>query len=75
MDDVCVSGSVINGEAVVATGSTKPVDEPAILEELAGRLATFKHSKRFVITQKLPRDVMRKVQKAELRRQFAELFQ
>jgi malonyl-CoA/methylmalonyl-CoA synthetase len=78
MDDARASGSVINGEAVVAviaTGSTKPVDEPAILEELAGKLAKFKHPKRFVTTRELPRNVMGKVQKAELRRHFAELFQ
>jgi malonyl-CoA/methylmalonyl-CoA synthetase len=61
------------GEAVVAcvVGSVEP---EAIRVGLRDRLAGFKIPKRVVVMAELPRNAMGKVQKAELRRQFAGLF-
>lgn len=61
------------GEAVVAcvTGTAEP---EAIRATLRDRLAGFKIPKRVLMLDALPRNAMGKVQKAELRRQFAGLF-
>jgi malonyl-CoA/methylmalonyl-CoA synthetase len=61
------------GEAVVAcvVGAVEP---EAIRASLRDRLAGFKIPKRVVVMAELPRNAMGKVQKAELRRQFAGLF-
>jgi malonyl-CoA/methylmalonyl-CoA synthetase len=61
------------GEGIVAvyTGSAKPAElDGALAEHLAG----FKRPKHYVRVAELPRNAMGKVQKAELRRQFAALF-
>ena len=61
------------GEAVVAcvVGTAAP---EAIRASLCDRLAGFKIPKRVLVLDELPRNAMGKVQKAELRRQFAGLF-
>ncbi len=61
------------GEAVVAcvVGSVVP---EAVQAGLRDRLARFKIPKRVILMEDLPRNAMGKVQKAELRRTFAELF-
>ncbi len=61
------------GEAVVAcvVGAVEP---EAVRAGLRDRLAGFKIPKRVVVVEDLPRNAMGKVQKAELRRVYAELF-
>ena len=65
------------GEAVVAivtpAGNTSP-DEAALIDRLAKNLAKFKVPKRIFVIDELPRNTMGKVQKAELRKQHADLF-
>ncbi|WP_333814610.1 AMP-binding protein [Tabrizicola sp.] len=62
------------GEAVVAcvVGSA---EEGAVRAALRERLAAFKIPKRVLVVEELPRNAMGKVQKAELRRAHAGLFQ
>lgn len=66
------------GEGVVAIITAQPgapaPQEAAILSALAERLAKFKLPKRVFIVQDLPRNAMGKVQKAELRKSFGDLF-
>ena len=50
----------------VATADVPPSDE-AVLELFAGRLASFKHPKQVVWVDELPRNVMGKVLKHEVR--------
>lgn len=57
--------------AVVARAKGSSLDEAAVLAALAGRLARFKQPKRVVFVADLPRNAMGKVQKAELRREYA----
>jgi malonyl-CoA/methylmalonyl-CoA synthetase len=57
--------------AVVARAKTSSLDEAAVLAALAGRLARFKQPKRVVFVDDLPRNAMGKVQKAELRKDYA----
>lgn len=61
------------GEAVVAcvVGQAEP---EAVRAALRDRLAAFKIPKRVIVMEELPRNAMGKVQKAELRRQYAGLF-
>lgn len=61
------------GEAVVAvcTGSG---DETSVLAQLQG-LARFKQPRRVIFVDALPRNAMGKVQKAELRKAYAGLFE
>jgi fatty-acyl-CoA synthase len=59
------------GEAVVAAivrkqGST--LDEAAVLKLFEGRLARFKHPRRVVFVERLPKSALGKVQKPEVRR-------
>jgi malonyl-CoA/methylmalonyl-CoA synthetase len=65
------------GEAVVAvitpSGPTPP-EEAALIEHLGKTLAKFKVPKRIFVIDELPRNTMGKVQKAELRKQYADLF-
>ena len=61
------------GEAVVAC-VVGAVEEAAVRAALRDRLAAFKIPKRVLVMQDLPRNAMGKVQKAELRRENAELF-
>ena len=66
------------GEGVVAVltpqpGATLP-GEAEVIAALADRLAKFKLPKRVFVANELPRNAMGKVQKAELRTQFAKTF-
>ena len=61
------------GEAVVACLVGK-VDPEAVRAALRDRLAAFKIPKRVLVLDELPRNAMGKVQKAELRRVYGELF-
>jgi acyl-CoA synthetase (AMP-forming)/AMP-acid ligase II len=59
------------GEAVVAAVVRKPgaaLDEAAVLALFERRLARFKHPRRVVFVESLPKTALGKVQKAELRR-------
>ena len=60
------------GESVVAVVTGTPPPEPEMIAELSGRLARFKVPKRIFTVPELPRNVMGKVQKGELRQRFAD---
>jgi malonyl-CoA/methylmalonyl-CoA synthetase len=63
------------GDAVTAiVASADSVDEGALIADLRQELAGFKVPKRVVVVPELPRNAMGKVQKAELRRRYAELY-
>lgn len=65
------------GETVVAVVVPKPGEQPGdreLLEHIAGDLARFKQPRAVRVVQALPRNVMGKVQKAELRKRYADLF-
>ena len=62
------------GEAVVAVIAGAG-DEAAIVAACRARLAAFKTPKRVVFVTDLPRNAMGKVEKATLRRTYADLFQ
>jgi malonyl-CoA/methylmalonyl-CoA synthetase len=66
------------GEGVVAiltpAAGAPPPSEADVLAALSDRLARFKLPKRVFVVSELPRNAMGKVQKAELRGQFARTF-
>lgn len=65
------------GEAVAAVVVAKPgqvLDENEIIKALKAKLANFKVPKRVFIVADLPRNTMGKVQKNELRKQYAGTF-
>ncbi|MEU2235364.1 AMP-binding protein, partial [Streptomyces vietnamensis] len=65
------------GETVVAVVVPAPDQEPTeteLLEFIADDLARFKHPRAVRVVEELPRNVMGKVQKAELRKQYQDLF-
>ena len=66
------------GEGVVAILTSQPgaelPGEAEVLAALSSRLAKFKLPKRVFTAKELPRNAMGKVQKAELRNQFAKTF-
>lgn len=65
------------GEGVTAIVVPKPgetVNPDAIIAALAGDLAKYKQPKRVIVIDELPRNVMGKVQKAELRKTYADLY-
>ena len=66
-----VTAVVVRTGEVGLDGSTGRVDEAAILVALSGRLARFKHPRRVIFLDELPRNAMGKVQKAALRTRFA----
>ncbi len=65
------------GEAVVAVidGDAAIASESELIGALKERLAAFKVPKRVILIDELPRNAMGKVQKSELRRRFATLFE
>ena len=65
------------GEAVVAVvvrDHSVEVSDDELAASLDGVLARFKHPKRYITADELPRNAMSKVQKAALRTQHADLF-
>jgi malonyl-CoA/methylmalonyl-CoA synthetase len=62
------------GESVVAVVTGSPPPEAEMIAQLSGRLARFKMPKRIFTIPELPRNVMGKVQKSELRQKFADTF-
>lgn len=65
------------GEAVTAIVVARPaanLDERTVIDGIAERLARYKQPKRVLFADELPRNVMGKVQKAELRKTYAELY-
>ncbi len=65
------------GEGVVALVTAKPgvsLDPSEIAVIIAKELAAFKRPKRIFIVDALPRNAMGKVQKAELRKTYGEIF-
>ena len=65
------------GETVVAVVVPKPGEHPRgprVVGVRAGDLARFKQPRAVRVVQALPRNVMGKVQKAELRKRYAGLF-
>lgn len=65
------------GEAVTAVVVAEPdavIDEARVIAALQGRLARYKQPKRVVLVKELPRNVMGKVQKNELRERFKDLY-
>jgi malonyl-CoA/methylmalonyl-CoA synthetase len=66
------------GEGVTAVVVPRPGAHPdaaQLLSVLSGKLARYKQPKRVIFTEELPRNVMGKVQKAELRSRYADLYQ
>ncbi len=64
------------GEGVVAVlvATDGPVADETIMSALSDSLARFKHPRRFVWVNSLPRNTMGKVQKAELRKQYEDAY-
>ncbi len=64
------------GESVIAilVGDEHEIDLNAVKVEVAESLASFKRPHKLVIKESLPRNTMGKVQKNELRNEFANLF-
>jgi malonyl-CoA/methylmalonyl-CoA synthetase len=65
------------GEGVTAFVVCKPgsnVTEKEILDSLSGRLARFKHPKRVVFLEQLPRNSLGKVQKSLMRETYNNLY-
>jgi len=65
-------GEGVVGVVVPENGSS--VDTDAIAEAIKPRIARFKQPKALFIVEELPRNTMGKVQKAELRKTYADLF-
>nr|WP_194305508.1 AMP-binding protein [Dietzia sp. DQ11-38-2] len=65
-------GETVVAVVVAAPGQTP--DESALIGAVADRLARFKQPKAVRVVEALPRNVMGKVQKAELRTRYAGLF-
>jgi malonyl-CoA/methylmalonyl-CoA synthetase len=59
---------------VVAPRRAATLDEAAVMAALRPRLAAYKIPKRVLFVDALPRNAMGKVQKSELRRQHASLY-
>ncbi len=64
------------GESVVAVlvGTESDIDLDAISATIAESLARFKHPRKLIVVDSLPRNTMGKVQKNELRNQHSNLF-
>ncbi|MFV0386297.1 malonate--CoA ligase [Paracoccus sp. (in: a-proteobacteria)] len=65
------------GEGVTAVVVPQPgasLDEGAVVAAIGDRLARYKQPKKVLFVPELPRNVMGKVQKAELRKTYADLY-
>jgi len=62
------------GVVAVATANGSAPDEAAVIAALGERLAKFKVPKRVFFVKDLPRNTMGKVQKAELRKAYENIF-
>lgn len=65
------------GEGVTAVIVPQPgtkIDEVTILTAISDKLARYKQPKKILFVDELPRNVMGKVQKAELRKTYAKLY-
>ncbi|MFJ9173625.1 AMP-binding protein [Streptomyces sp. NPDC102360] len=65
------------GETAVAVVVAAPGQEPQerdLIDSISADLARFKHPRAVRVVESLPRNVMGKVQKAELRKTYADLF-
>ncbi|GAB4153243.1 MAG: malonyl-CoA synthase [Sphingomonadales bacterium] len=60
--------------AIVVPAAGHAVDESAMQQKLQAQLAGFKRPKRILSLDALPRNTMGKVEKAKLRRDFAQLY-
>jgi malonyl-CoA/methylmalonyl-CoA synthetase len=60
--------------AVVVPDGSRELSEKEILDPLIGQLARFKQPKRIFIAPELPRNTMGKVQKAQLRETYKDIF-
>lgn len=65
-------GEAVTGVVVLRKGAA--LDERAIQLALRERLATFKVPKRIIFLEYLPRNTMGKLQKAELRKTYGDLY-
>ncbi|MER9753406.1 malonyl-CoA synthase [Mesorhizobium sp. M0166] len=65
-------GEGVTAVVVRAPGST--ISAAGIIEAIAGRLARYKHPKRVVFVDELPRNTMGKVQKNLLREAYKDLY-
>jgi malonyl-CoA/methylmalonyl-CoA synthetase len=66
-------GETVLGLIVPEAGSTP--DLSAIADQAAKTLARFKHPRKLIVIDSLPRNTMGKVQKNILRRTYADMFQ
>jgi malonyl-CoA/methylmalonyl-CoA synthetase len=60
--------------ACVVAGEGSALTEMDVLAALAGKLAKFKHPKRVIFVDELPRNTMGKVQKNLIRERFSKLY-
>ncbi|AUH65710.1 malonate--CoA ligase [Paracoccus zhejiangensis] len=60
--------------AVVVPQGGASLDETGIIAAIGDRLARYKQPKKVLFVKELPRNVMGKVQKAELRKTYADLY-
>ena len=60
--------------AIVVPQKGANLDEAGVIAALGDRLARYKQPKRVIFVEELPRNVMGKVQKAELRKRHADLY-
>ena len=65
-------GEAVVGVIVLQGGQSADVNH--VLESISGELARFKQPRKLIVTRTLPRNAMGKVQKAELRKIFADTF-
>jgi acyl-CoA synthetase (AMP-forming)/AMP-acid ligase II len=66
------------GEAITAFVILRPgatIDEAAVLTRIKGRLSPFKCPKAVIVVEEFPKTATGKIQKVELRRQFAAFYQ
>jgi malonyl-CoA/methylmalonyl-CoA synthetase len=61
--------------AVVVPRKGETLDPAGLVAALSSQLARYKQPKRVIVADELPRNVMGKVQKAELRKRHAQLYQ